>query len=268
MAEELHGFPASVRTSVVSFSGDATIEMGLGTRNDTLDTLSELIYTGGWTDHSDALQSCASTLNGDAQSFILLVTDGIHTQPANPQSAGIMSAADAKNDGHQILPVFISNTYEREAHEYMSTLSSDGRVWDVSDFAGLNQLIAGLTSVMCRNSATARNDEATTVSGFSVTIDVLSNDSGNGTLAIRDAGEASAGGVTHGGIMDEGLIRYQPIQGFVGEDRFSYEMCDEAGSCDTATVNVLVADPTTEPTGSPTSPLPDPTVTPTKNVSI
>lgn len=243
MTESFHDYPANVMTSVVSFSGYATIEMGLGTRNATLDALDELVYTGGWTDHSDALQSCASTLNGDAQSFILLITDGVPTQPADPQRAGIMAAADAKNDGHQILPVFISNTYDLAAHEYMSTMSSDGRVWDVSDFEGLNQLIANLTSVLCRNTATARNDEATTVSGSSVSIDVLSNDSGNGTLAIRDTGKPSAGGIMYGGAMDEGLIRYQPLQGFVGEDSFSYEMCDEAGSCDMAIVDVLVVEP-------------------------
>ena len=87
---------------------------------------------------------------------------------------------------------------------------------------------------------TANNDQATTASGQSVIIDVLSNDftpnplTGFGITSFPANGTAS--------VMPQQIIIYNPNPGFCGTDSFTYEICD-AENCSTATVTVTVTCP-------------------------
>ncbi|WP_396601901.1 Ig-like domain-containing protein [Algibacter sp. R77976] len=93
------------------------------------------------------------------------------------------------------------------------------------------------------NEVVANNDIATTESGESVDIVVLSNDfdpEGNAfTVTPGSASDPANGTVVENA---DGTITYTPDAGFVGEDTFTYEICDDGSPvvCDTATVTVTV----------------------------
>jgi hypothetical protein len=85
----------------------------------------------------------------------------------------------------------------------------------------------------------AFNDYATTLAGQSVDIDVLSNDIGNGTdLLVADIPNVNHGSAV--GINGQTAVRFHPSPGFEGVASFNYTICDAQGSCDVATVSVIV----------------------------
>ena len=99
----------------------------------------------------------------------------------------------------------------------------------------------------------ANDDEATTLENTAVTIDVLANDEGvdqeTSSLSILSAPSNGSAAIQSGGD-----ITYTPASGFIGEDEFEYEVCNEKEdnpgkgiglekNCDTAIVRVIV-DPT------------------------
>lgn len=58
----------------------------------------------------------------------------------NPEGAAETAARLVKNDETFIIPVFISPKNDWSALSFMKRLSSDGRVFDVTDFGSLNSL--------------------------------------------------------------------------------------------------------------------------------
>ncbi|KAL7432869.1 hypothetical protein ACHAXM_003291 [Skeletonema potamos] len=136
-------FPAEKDFSIVQFASDASIVSRPQSANDALSTINQLSYTGGVTNHAEAIASCRQSLSSSQfpgrKNFIMLVTDGEPTAPENdPSGAATLAAAQAKNDGIFIIPIFISPTYTYDP--FMSALSSDGKVFDVTDFDGLLNL--------------------------------------------------------------------------------------------------------------------------------
>ncbi len=91
----------------------------------------------------------------------------------------------------------------------------------------------------------AAHDSATTEQSQTVTIDVLANDRDiDGDLnrsSVKVVTPASNGQTAVD--PQTGAIRYTPQQGFVGSDRFSYQVCDTQGGCATAQVSVTVTNP-------------------------
>ena len=77
----------------------------------------------------------------------------------------------------------------------------------------------------------------------SVTVDVLGNDTD-----IDDGLDPASVNVTSGpgngstSVNPDGSIDYTPDPGFSGTDSFTYQVCDLAGDCDTATVDITVND--------------------------
>lgn len=91
------------------------------------------------------------------------------------------------------------------------------------------------------NSAPTVNDvTATTVSGEPVDIDVLAgaSDPDGDALGIDSTGTPSSGSVE----VLEGLVRYIPDDGFVGDDSFTFTVSDGRGGSATGTVVVTVTD--------------------------
>jgi len=84
----------------------------------------------------------------------------------------------------------------------------------------------------------AVDDEADTVAGKPVAIDVLANDrdSDGDPLSIEATGQPGNGTVS----VDSGTVTYTPAQGFSGDDRFTYTVSDGRGGEDEATVEVRV----------------------------
>lgn len=157
MVEVLGEFPADQSFSVVQFGTYAVLASGLSSMEQTLLSLDRLDYSGGATNHADAINLCQETLSSsqhpDRKKFIMLVTDGVPTIPEyNPQAAATDAADDAKDAGTFVIPVFISPTYDVDTIEFMSGLSSDGQVFDVSDFGSLGSLQDSLVNqVSCQS---------------------------------------------------------------------------------------------------------------------
>lgn len=82
------------------------------------------------------------------------------------------------------------------------------------------------------------DDLATTTAGVDVQIDVLANDTApiGTTLAIASWSGAAGGAI----LLEDGLLRYAPRLGFLGEDRFRYVACTGDGRCASASVTVMV----------------------------
>ncbi len=84
----------------------------------------------------------------------------------------------------------------------------------------------------------AADDEAKTPRGVAVEVDVLANDwdvEGD-PIEVTEVTEPAHGTVA---ITDD-AVTYTPFPDYIGEDTFTYTVCDEAGVCATATVTLLV----------------------------
>lgn len=150
MIRALAQFPAEKDFSIVQFATDASIVSRPQPANDALATVNNLSYTGGITNHAAAISSCQQSLsssqNPGRKNFIMLITDGEPTAPENAEAAATAAAAQAKSDGILIIPIFISPYYDANALTFMRGLSSDDKVFDVSDFDGLLNLQEALVN--------------------------------------------------------------------------------------------------------------------------
>ena len=135
--------------SLVTFSTDASTKVNLG--QGVLVGLDALDYSGGLTNHGAAIQMCQSTFdgsNGDAQHFMLLVTDGVATTQSGTYDAargvahGRNQARIAKEAGTSIETVFINPAQaQADVINYMNDLSSSGSHYDVSDFENFGKMV-------------------------------------------------------------------------------------------------------------------------------
>jgi gliding motility-associated-like protein len=66
--------------------------------------------------------------------------------------------------------------------------------------------------------------------------DIQSGDGGNTWSIVK---QPTTGSVT---FNSDGSFNYTPNVGFLGNDSFTYKLCDEDGDCDEATVNIVVED--------------------------
>ena len=147
----LGDFPASKSFSVVHFATEARTAGGLSSAAKARRTIDKLDYTGGRTNHAAAVRECQRSFSsggarrGARKNFILLVTDGVSSEPSfDPAGAATAAATTAKADGTFIIPVFISPNNDWSPYRFMRSLSSDNNVFDVTDFAGLNSLLVRL----------------------------------------------------------------------------------------------------------------------------
>ncbi|MFC2082459.1 Ig-like domain-containing protein [Candidatus Bipolaricaulota bacterium] len=89
----------------------------------------------------------------------------------------------------------------------------------------------------------ANDDDSSVAEDGSVVIDVAANDSDlDGDLDLTSVSIISE--PPHGAAEVDpvtGAVTYEPDPNFNGEDTFTYQICDSAGVCDTATVTVTVS---------------------------
>ncbi|MHC4499791.1 MAG: Ig-like domain-containing protein, partial [Planctomycetota bacterium] len=98
----------------------------------------------------------------------------------------------------------------------------------------------------------ANNDSAITTEGTSVTIDVAANDTdpdGNLDPATANTNCGICTVPANGMLLNNGngTFGYTPNPGFMGNDSFTYEICDTDALCDTAMVNITVTPPNDPP---------------------
>lgn len=97
------------------------------------------------------------------------------------------------------------------------------------------------------NAPTAVDDALTVAEDGSNTVDVLANDTDEGGPLTVTPSDPAHGSVTETG----GVVTYTPDPGYHGSDSFTYEVCDNGGACDTATVTVTVTAVNDAPTAPP-----------------
>jgi hypothetical protein len=148
-------FEADKSFSVVQFATSAQLASGLSTASETMDALDRMEFSGGATDHADAIRQCQASFDmspdSNRQNFIMMITDGMpSTDYLNPDLAAEEEALYAKEAGTYIIPIFISENYDTYADSFMTSLSSDGNVFDVNGFESLGTLAdALLDTVSC-----------------------------------------------------------------------------------------------------------------------
>ena len=84
----------------------------------------------------------------------------------------------------------------------------------------------------------AVDDTVTTPVDTPVTIYVLENDSYTDPVIVSVQVFPQKGTL---GIVGTGIFEYTPNPGYVGIDSFTYQICNNAGQCDTATVTINVS---------------------------
>jgi Mg-chelatase subunit ChlD len=141
----LNSFVPQRSFSIVAFATDAELVSKLTTAREAMDSLDALTFMGGRTNHAAAINSCRLSLESytqnDRMNFLLLVTDGNPSEPASLPEAEAKAAAEvAKSGGIFIIPVMI----KQDISPYLQGISSDGIVFNASDFDELLSLQATL----------------------------------------------------------------------------------------------------------------------------
>jgi gliding motility-associated-like protein len=88
----------------------------------------------------------------------------------------------------------------------------------------------------------ALDDQTETEANIPVNINILANDTdADGTIDLTSVAIVNL--PTNGTVLVNtgGSVTYTPDTDFIGEDTFTYQVCDNNGLCDTATVTVTVA---------------------------
>lgn len=149
MVASLDEFPADKSFSIVQFATNARLVGDLSSTEEVLPVIERLDYTGGLTNHAAAIRTCQQTFSsggddddGGRKNFVMLITDGVSTEPGfDPAGTAEAAAMSAKSEGTFLVPVFISpNGNDPAAYAFMRRLGSDGKVFDVTDFDSLDSL--------------------------------------------------------------------------------------------------------------------------------
>ena len=123
-------------------------------------------------------------------------------------------------------------------------VGTDTFTYEVCDDDGdCDTAIVRVTVTAANEPPIAQDDSASTDQDTDVTIDVTANDTdSDGT--IDDTSVTITDPPDNGDVIcTDNNCTYDPGPLFVGTDNFTYEVCDDDGDCDTATVTVAVIDP-------------------------
>ena len=145
-----------------------------------------------------------------------------------------------------------TGTYGSATAFALQSGSSDGTTYtvtitDVSDgsCSTTTTVQQSSCSILVDGNPLAVDDTASTSEDIPVaTVNVLTNDTviDGATITSFDEVSVSGGIVTNNG---DGTFTYAPVIGFVGDDSFTYTLCDDdtpEASCSTATVTVTITD--------------------------
>jgi hypothetical protein len=158
----------------------------------------------------------------------------------NIDPAGI-SIVSGLSDGLAIGNENGTVTYTPDANFH----GTDVFTYEVCDTTNLcDTAVVTITIVPINDPPTAIDDSATVDEDSSVTIEVLPNDSDvDGSLSHENLTILS-GPFNGSAVLDPatGSIEYTPAVDYHGPDGFTYQICDDQGGCDVATVAITVVD--------------------------
>jgi VCBS repeat-containing protein len=105
-----------------------------------------------------------------------------------------------------------------------------------------------ITVAAVHNAPVAGNDSATTAEDTPVTVNVLANDTGSGTLTTSVVTGPAKGAVVHN---VDGSFTYTPVADFTGTDTFTYYVSDGAATSGPATVTIAITAVNDAPVANP-----------------
>jgi hypothetical protein len=154
------------------------------------------------------------------------------------------TATPLANESNRILS-FINPALNRASNGLISPApgnfdSASVLVWPPVDPPTIPIAITPIVNLMVAHAGggappVAVNDSAVTAYNTPVTVSVLNNDTGTGSLAVSALGMAAHGTVTTNGIT----VVFTPTPGFVGNDSFNYTVSGIGGTA-TAKVDVTI----------------------------
>jgi VCBS repeat-containing protein len=207
-----------------------------GTDNGGVDTSAAqtFVITVNPVNDAPVVEPLSLTINEDSSATgTLSVTDPDSStftyEVSSPPSNGTASFADPTSGEFTYTPNQNFN-------------GSDAFTVTVTDTEGGSGSASVTVTVTAVNDAPVALDDTATVNQNSGPnpIDVLSNDTDvdGDALVVTAVGQAASGSTAI-----SGSVTYEPNQGFVGTDSFTYEVSDLKGGVATATVTVTVIDP-------------------------
>ncbi|MCA9388352.1 tandem-95 repeat protein, partial [Candidatus Berkelbacteria bacterium] len=203
------------------------------------------------TDQDTPVDISALDNDSDSDGFLVPSTVEIITPPTNGTITNINSTTGVitytPNSGYSGLDTFVYRVCD-----------NDGLCDTATVTIAINELAPPV----------ANDDNSTTLINTPVVIPIPDNDFDvDGTLdlsTITVITPPTNGTITNINLLN-GDVSYTPNTGFVGTDTFVYEICDNDGLCDTATVTITI---TTPPTVTPNPPLVVPPAAPAAAVVV
>ena len=156
----------------MSFGSTAQTVTTLTNADNALSAINnDLDYSGGLTNHEQALIKCKETLPtgpDDPPGFILMVTDGVPSthgtsgaldETTLPRTKALEVANSIKADGIRVETLHINpSAPNNESTEYMKALSSHDAFHDIADFANLADIVTQVSAEIGCNAVIRPSD--------------------------------------------------------------------------------------------------------------
>lgn len=156
MVSSLDDMSKSQRFSLVPFADAAQVLASSTSAENAQEELLDLEYSAGTTNLSDALTKCQSSFESpDRKNFIIVITDGA----PNDLISADLAATAAKDAGTTIFPVYVEPFSSSYAFDFMRQISSDGSVFDVTQFEDLDTLQQKLLNRISCSDASIFSDQ-------------------------------------------------------------------------------------------------------------
>ena len=160
----------------MSFGSTAQLVTSLTDADNALLAINNVLdYSGGYTNHEQALAKCRETLPtgpDDPPAFILIVTDGVPTlygpdgsvdpdSSITPRTKALEVANIIKADGIRIETLYInpSTTVDESITNYMKALSSSPAYHGISQFSELSNIVTKVSAEIGCNAITEPEPE-------------------------------------------------------------------------------------------------------------
>ncbi|MBF4601095.1 tandem-95 repeat protein [Frigoribacterium sp. VKM Ac-1396] len=278
-ATKLTDLPTGTNSPGIAFSSDGYLYVSSGMQIIKLDSSSGAEVSrmttpavSNITSYSD-LASCnyANTLTGKADvegrwksgdQFALRVDGGNLASPSTATTSGSATGVQAQKAGAALAIPARTYTVSQTAGNSSTRLADYSTTYDCTNVNSSTSVASGsgntarfsfpaatsadgtdvvctFTNAVAATSAAASDDQATTASGTTLTVDapgVLANDAGT-DLTVTSNTQPANGTAT---VKADGSYAYTPAKGFSGTDTFQYTTTDGGGGTSTSTVTISV----------------------------
>ncbi|HCT30888.1 MAG TPA: hypothetical protein DIW31_09175, partial [Bacteroidales bacterium] len=225
----------------------------------TLDIIASVNATGNYTNTATVTGDQADPSSDDETSsvsttpnFIPVATNDItNTNQDTPVTIDVLSNDTGLNDGPVVVTITVNptnGTYVVNADNTITYTPNSGftgndsftyKICDNNGDCATATITITVNSTSTDHLPVAVDDNTITQENIAVVISVLANDNGleDGGLVVTVTNQPTHGTIV---INPDNTITYIPSTGYVGNDSFTYQVCDADGDCSTATVSITV----------------------------